>query len=170
MKGFSIVVAVDEERGIGIKGQLPWRISADMGYFVRLTTQAPDGERNAVLMGRKTWESIPAKYRPLSNRHNVVLSRVGCEVPEQVTVVEDFESARAAAESSSSVFVIGGAAIYEQAIALAGCEKLYITRISGCHDCDAFFPKWERRFRLARILEQGESGEHHYQVEVWTRS
>jgi dihydrofolate reductase len=61
--------------GIGQAGTLPWRLKAEMKHFARMTSTAQtDGQRNAVLMGRKTWESIPAKFRPLKNRFNVVLT------------------------------------------------------------------------------------------------
>ena len=74
---FSVVVAVcKQSRGIGKDNQLPWRLRADMQYFKQLTRSTRDPtKRNAVIMGRKTWQSIPPKFRPLDDRVNVVLSR-----------------------------------------------------------------------------------------------
>merc|ERR1719208_697474 len=72
---FSIVVAASaQEGGIGVDQNLPWRLAGDMKFFKELTSEAADNKRNAVVMGRKTWESIPAKFRPLPGRLNVVLT------------------------------------------------------------------------------------------------
>jgi len=70
----SIIVAATTANGIGKNGRLPWCIYEDMKYFMHVTQNAPEGTQNAVIMGRKTWESIPAKYRPLSKRLNIVIS------------------------------------------------------------------------------------------------
>ncbi len=73
------IVAATLSNGIGIiqgsSGTLPWRLPKEMAFFARATTYAPAGTRNAVIMGRRTWESIPSKFRPLKDRVNVVLSR-----------------------------------------------------------------------------------------------
>jgi dihydrofolate reductase len=72
---FSIIVAATQSRGIGYNGSLPWRISGDMAYFKKVTTETMDkSKRNSVIMGKKTWLSIPEKFRPLSNRLNIVIS------------------------------------------------------------------------------------------------
>lgn len=74
---FQIVVAATKARGIGRDGSMPWRLPTDMAYFKRLTSEREDDaqRQNAVVMGRKTWDSIPAKFRPLRDRLNVVISR-----------------------------------------------------------------------------------------------
>jgi hypothetical protein len=75
---FQIVVAATKSGGIGLKGVMPWSLPADMEYFRQLTsttTDANSGRLNAVVMGRKTWDSIPQKFRPLKNRVNIVISR-----------------------------------------------------------------------------------------------
>jgi dihydrofolate reductase len=75
MSHLTIIVAATKSNGIGQHGKLPWRLSKEMAYFARVTSTAPEGRKNAVIMGRKTWESIPANFRPLSKRLNVVISR-----------------------------------------------------------------------------------------------
>ena len=72
---FSLVVATDLNRGIGLKGDLPWRLKGDLAYFRDLTSKTLDpNKKNVVIMGRTTWDSIPEKFRPLPNRLNIVLS------------------------------------------------------------------------------------------------
>ena len=75
MSRLTLIVAATKTNGIGQKSRLPWRLSKEMAYFKRITCNAPEGRINAVLMGRKTWESIPAKFKPLPNRVNIVISR-----------------------------------------------------------------------------------------------
>src|SRR5689334_4792565 len=72
---FSIIVAVDEQFGIGRNKLLPWNIPGDMKHFKEITTRSSEGKQNFVIMGRKTWDSIPEKFRPLPGRVNCVLSR-----------------------------------------------------------------------------------------------
>lgn len=72
----NLIVAVDSRGGIGRNGGIPWRLPHELVRFAQLTTATTDPEKkNAVLMGRKVWESIPSKFRPLKNRLNIVLSR-----------------------------------------------------------------------------------------------
>lgn len=75
MSRLTIIVAVTKANGIGQNGQLPWRLSKELKYFAQVTSNAPEGKRNAVIMGRNTWESIPPKFRPLPKRLNIVVSR-----------------------------------------------------------------------------------------------
>lgn len=70
-----LIVAATITNGIGHSGALPWRLPNEMAYFAKVTSKAPDRGVNAVVMGRKSWESIPPKFRPLKNRLNVVVSR-----------------------------------------------------------------------------------------------
>merc|ERR1719421_691737 len=75
----SVIVATTQKGGIGKDGTLPWKLPEDMAHFKKVTTAAPEGKMNAVVMGRKTWESIPEKFKPLPGRINVVLSRKAAE-------------------------------------------------------------------------------------------
>ena len=75
MSRLTIIVAATKGNGIGVNAGLPWRLSKEIKYFARVTTSAPEGSQNAVIMGRNTWESIPTKFRPLPKRTNIVISR-----------------------------------------------------------------------------------------------
>jgi dihydrofolate reductase len=78
-RSFSVIVATASNMGIGVKGGLPWRLPSDMGFFKQMTSTVtkPTATRNAVIMGRRTWESIPFKFRPLSQRLNVIVTKSG---------------------------------------------------------------------------------------------
>lgn len=124
---------------IGRRGGLPWRLSGDMGFFKRATMGKP------VLMGRKTWDSLPKK--PLPGRPNLVLSRDPALAAAGAEAFTSFEAmlARArtlAAESGAEeVVVIGGAALY--ALALPEAGRLYLTEVAADPIGDAFFPAFD---------------------------
>lgn len=144
MKNFAIIVAIDEKMGIGKGNSLPWRLSKDMQRFKEITQSAPEGKQNAVIMGRKTWESLPAKYRPLPGRLNVVLSsKPDIGLPAGVLSAASFDHALRSLEvreDVAGIFIIGGGIVFEQAIRHKECAKLYLTRITGDFSCDVFFP------------------------------
>lgn len=174
MKRFDIVVAADENRGIAAGGDLPWHLPGDLAHFKRITSEAPAGKRNAVIMGRKTWESIPPKFRPLPRRLNVVLTRrVDYDVPAGVLVAPDIDAALTAASEGepardvARVFVVGGGQVYTEAIALPSCERVYITRVLARYDCDTFFPAFESDYELESVMSEGRDGEVAYRIEVW---
>eukprot|EP01045_Picozoa_sp_COSAG04_P048030 COSAG04_NODE_18218_length_448_cov_1.017192_1_plen_105_part_10 len=98
---FDLVVAMDAKRGIGIEWRLPWHLPGDMAYFRSLTmaTHVPRA-KNAVLMGRRTWESIPERFQPLPKRRNVILTRQTDYAASEADVFADFESALADLEAA----------------------------------------------------------------------
>jgi len=175
MKKFSIVVAATAgSMGIGRNGGLPWRISGDMAFFKQVTTSVPKSpiqKMNAVIMGRKTWESIPDKFRPLSDRLNIVLSRnpnirKEFSLPEEVVIMSSLDEALAYVSKNretdiEQVFVIGGDSVYKDAINSNYCEKIYFTSIENdINDCDAFFPiisasKYQLISRSSKQEEKG---------------
>jgi dihydrofolate reductase/thymidylate synthase len=145
---FQIVVAATKEMGIGKDGKLPWKLPSDMKFFKEITssTSAPL-KKNAVIMGRKTWESIPDQFRPLTGRLNVVLSRSGSfdiATAENVVMCGSLGSALemlAALPYSMSietVFVIGGGQIYREALCAPNCDAIHITEIENAFECDTF--------------------------------
>ncbi len=125
----AIIAALDHRRAIGKDGKLPWHIPEDLKRFKRLTTG------HAVLMGRRTWESLG---RPLPGRRNVVLSSSPVPGIESYASIE--ESLRALA-SAERVFVIGGGNVYAQLIDRA--DELYLTLVDRNVEADAFFPPYE---------------------------
>jgi dihydrofolate reductase len=147
MRTYSIVVATDEKNGIGKNGTLAWRLMADIKYFKKVTTETKDPtKQNAVIMGRKTWESLPEKFRPLPGRKNVVLSRdPNLKLPEHVLLYSSFGKALVDLVNYhyiENVYLIGGAQIYTEALKdfETYCDSLYVTHLKGDFNCDAFFP------------------------------
>ena len=131
MKSFSIIVALNEQNGIGLNNKIPWKCPEDLRFFKQIT------ENNIVIMGRKTWESLP--YRPLKNRINIVLSRNKIEnLPENTYYFDSLEKALSYENENKKIFVIGGSEIYRQASQLK-CNKIYLTRIFNNCDCDKYF-------------------------------
>ncbi len=150
-KMFSIVVAMDDRRGIGANGVLPWHLPEDLKHFKDITAKTSGPSRkNAVIMGRKTWESLPKKFRPLPDRLNVVLSRnAGFEAPGAL-IESTLERAMDVLEKNSkieNIFVIGGAQIYTYALHHPLCQRLLITFVRGDFTCDVFFPPFPNRFK-----------------------
>lgn len=130
---YQVVVAATENLGIGKDGKLPWRLPSDLKFFKNITTTTSDpGKRNAILMGRKTWESLPAEHRPLPGRLNVVLTRSGSfdiATVENVIICGSIMSALELLAASpyclsiEKVFVIGGGEILR-------CALVFLTSLS----------------------------------------
>ena len=131
----SLIAAMDKNRVIGQNGRLPWRLPADMQYFVRMTTGKP------VIMGRKTYESLKPKYKPLRDRTNIILTHNHNYDAPGCIVVHTIEEALAAGSNAPEVMVIGGANTYEQFLPLA--DRLYLTIIHAAFDGDAQFPPYD---------------------------
>ncbi len=152
VKPFDIVVAADLKDGIGKDQTLPWKLSGDMAYFKELTCSVTSpGMSNAVIMGRKTWESIPPKFRPLSGRLNIVLTRdAGFELPAGVLKAGDFEEALSFCQTPhvENIFVIGGGAIFAQSMHHAALNRLYLTDVHAVYPCDTFLPPYKEDFEL----------------------
>ena len=158
MKQFSIIVAFDSQYGIGKNGQLAWNLSMDIKHFKEITTAVTDpNKKNALIMGRKTWESLPQKFRPLPGRVNLVLSKLGkLDLPSGVLCSQSLDEAldQLSIPGIENIFVIGGAQIYALAMEHPLCQKLYVTHVQGEHGCDAFFPPISRQFFPISSSEQ----------------
>jgi len=151
----SLIAALAGNRAIGKDNELLWHLPEDMRHFRETTRGKP------VIMGRKTWESLPESFRPLPGRHNIVISRDPAYQASGATLAGSLADAlrQAAAESTAEeVFVIGGATLYRQALPLA--NRLYLTEIEQDFDGDVFFPDvlpqdWDE---ISRQPSQGTSG------------
>ena len=131
-----LIAAMDNDRVIGQGNDIPWRgkLPADMAHFQKLTMG------HTVVMGRKTWESIPLKYRPLPGRANVVLTRDASYHVSGAYAVRTLDEA-ISRTGSSRVFIIGGALIYKQYLSVA--HRLELTHIDTSSGGDTFFPQFD---------------------------
>ena len=144
---FDVVVAADLDWGIGKSQGLPWpRLRGDLRHFKRLTTQASPGKRNAIVMGRKTWQSKEVSERPLPGRLNIVVSRGKLSVADGVLASSSLDEAIAVPPDIENTFVIGGAGLYEAAIAHPALRYVYLTRVTGRFACDVHVPDLDDRF------------------------
>jgi dihydrofolate reductase len=151
----TLVAGVARNGAIGRDGGLLWRLPEDMAHFKALTMGHP------VIMGRKTWDSLPAKFRPLPGRRNLVLSRQAGLSLEGAEVFATLESAFAAASDADQVFIIGGAQLYAEALPHA--DRLALTEIDADFDGDTLFPPWPREqfVETARETHHGPAGRGH---------
>jgi len=131
-----IVAAGANNMVIGKDNDLLWHIPKDLKRFKEVTNGHP------VIMGRKTWESIPERFRPLPNRDNFVITRNENYEASGATVTSSLEKAiqLASGKKSSEIFIIGGASIYKEAVGIA--DKLYITLVHKEYEGDTFFPDY----------------------------
>jgi len=135
----ALVVARAANGVIGRDGDLPWRLKSDLALFKANTLGKP------ILMGRKTWDSLPRK--PLPGRMNVVLSRDGSFQPEQAVVCESFMEAvqmareQAEEDGAAEVCVIGGRSLFEAALPKA--KRLYLTEVAAKVEGDVHFPDFD---------------------------
>jgi dihydrofolate reductase len=151
----SLIAAVGKNNVIGADGDLPWSLPKDMKFFSSTT------RGHHVLMGRKNFESIPEKYRPLPGRPNLVVTRNtnykadGAAV--FTTINEAINHARLAGEEE--LFIVGGGEIYKQTLHLA--DALYITEVDAEPEGDAHFPAFERGAYKAEQIAQYDKDEKH---------
>lgn len=166
--GIVPIWAADDHGGIGRDGSVPWYLPPDIRHFRVLTTGTG---QNAVVMGRRTWDSIAPRYRPLKGRFNIVMTRAGgVDAPPGVAVVPDFDAAVFAAEGYVRLWVVGGGQIYPQALARADCRVVIVTRVSGDFGCDTFVPPLPSDFHLATTTAELEHGGIGYRFERWERT
>lgn len=180
-----LIVAVDADFGLAKNGQIPWSCPEDMKRFKRLTIG--DG-RNAVIMGRKTWQSLPEKNMPLPQRLNVVLTTdrcrwwkyenvaMGAETERgsrDFRVTHSFDDAVMTARSlaSGDVWIIGGAQVYSEALASGKVSTVEVTRIDGCHYCDLFVEDFKpdelRSLGFHQVAGEAHAG---FSFETWGRA
>jgi dihydrofolate reductase/thymidylate synthase len=166
-----IIVAYDDKNGIGKAGGIPWFLKNELKYFANVTKHTNNPLlQNVVIMGRKTWESLPRK--PLPGRINVVLTCSG-------TIYEDaysYSSLEIALNelknmdnvNKDNIYIIGGAQLYKEALESDECEKLYATEVYGNYNADTFFPKIPVSYELTDVSQFYKENDIHYRHLVYT--
>mmetsp|Transcript_23387 Transcript_23387/g.36100 ORF Transcript_23387/g.36100 Transcript_23387/m.36100 type:complete len:231 (+) Transcript_23387:112-804(+) len=181
----AVVAAASNSRGIGYAGQMPWRLPGDMKHFRQVTSSSSsvdiDGDTkiNAVIMGRKTWDSIPPKFRPLEGRTNVVLTRSGSkdDYPQDVLVASSLQEATAQLQEQQgktlgTIYIIGGGQVYEECLKSGMVNRVVYTEVDSetlptDTKFDAFFPElqedeWDcRPFTTVTPHEKENSSTNH---------
>ena len=138
---------MDKDRGIGRNNDLMWHLPKDMRFFRETTLD------HVVIMGRKNYDSIPLKYRPLDRRENVILTRNKSFQAQNCTIHNSLNDAVASFknEKERKVFIIGGGQVYKEALDLDLVLEMYITEVNSTYGADTFFPdfdvsKWNKTF------------------------
>lgn len=146
-KKLKLILACSINGVIGKDNKLPWSIPEDMKYFKKVT------EGHSVIMGRKTWESIPEKFRPLPNRVNTVVSKnLSFHAPGAI-VCQSIEHA-IELSNSGDVWIMGGASIYEEVLKNHKVEEIHITIAEKAYEGDAFFDFTHLyNYRVEQIIE-----------------
>lgn len=124
---------------IGFNGRMPWHLPEDLAHFKQTTLGKP------VIMGRKTWDSLPASFRPLPDRRNIVVTRQSSWQAQGAEVAHTLEQAIALCQNEPSVWVMGGAEIYRQALPLA--QRIVVTQIDADFEGDAFAPELDANWQ-----------------------
>lgn len=158
MTEISIIVAVARDYGIGKDNQLLWHISEDLKRFKKITAG------HSVIMGRKTWLSLPR--RPLPKRRNIVLSRNPNFKDEGAEAFTSIEKVLETVENEEKIFIIGGQKIYEQFLNIA--HTLYITRVDEVFEADTFFSEisddnWENIETSQWFVDEKSSLKYRYE-------
>ena len=151
---YKAIAAIASNQAIGKNGDLPWRLPADLKWFKKITMG------HAVIMGRKTWDSLP---RPLPGRRNFVLSRTINQVAG-MEVLNSFEEINQVV-AGGVVFIIGGEQVYSQTLPI--CDELFLTEVATkVADADAFFPNFRNNFTPVEILDECKD----FTLRKWTRN
>jgi dihydrofolate reductase len=159
----ALIVAMDLERGIGKDNDLMWHLPRDMKFF-KETTQG-----HIVVMGRKNYDSIPERFRPLPNRENAVLTRnmefkaEGCEVFNSLeSCLKHYSN-----ETERTVFIIGGGEIYKLALEANVIEEMYITHVNHKYGADTFFADFDlKNWSVETILQHPADEKHNASFSV----
>lgn len=157
----TLIVAMDAHRGIGKANDLPWHLPRDMQFFKATTMH------HTVVMGRKNWDSIPVKFRPLKNRKNIVLSRQNDFKAKGAFVLHHLDDLHNALEEDKKCFVIGGTEIFTQVLQKGWVNELYVTHIEHIFEADTFFPHvdWED-WNEEEILHFEKDEKNHYSFTI----
>ena len=160
----SLIVAVAENGVIGKDNDLIWHLPKDMQFFKKITIG------HHVIMGRKNFESIPHKYRPLPNRTNIIITRQSEYKAEGCIVVNSVETALEIAKNNGDIepFIIGGGQIYRIAIEKNLVDKIYLTKIHHSFKGDTFFPELSSDWTETNKTENKADEKHKYNYDFIT--
>ena len=154
---FSIIAAIGKNNALGKDNDLIFHIKEDMDFFRKTTTG------HKVVMGSKTWNSLPAK---LKNRENIVISRHNIpEADKTVNNLEDYIAKNI--DTQEEIFIIGGGSIYTQFLPYA--KHLYLTEVDSEPEADVFFPEFDKRFYRRKKIKHGKQGELEYSIVKYTK-
>lgn len=158
MQHFSLVVACTSQGGIGFQNKIPWHIKEDYQHFKAITTETTTSEKwNVVIMGRKTWDSLPKK--PLPQRINMVISRqrdLKIDAIVCSSLAMALRQCHKFQDVIEKIFVIGGAEIYREALKHERCQAIYMTRILfplGEPEMDTFVPELQENQLLKQFTK-----------------
>jgi dihydrofolate reductase len=159
-----LIVAMDINRGIGKDNDLMWHLPSDMRFFKETTLN------QIVVMGRKNYESIPEKFRPLPNRENVILTRNQDFIAENCLIfnsVRDVIVHYKTDRTGRDIFIIGGGQIYKEVLDLDVIDEMYITHVEHSFDADTFFPEIDlKNWKVESLLKKEIDDKNQYAFEV----
>lgn len=144
---FNIIVGVSNNNGIGYNNKIPWKNREDMMFFKNIsTTTQNNSKQNAIIMGRKTFESLGKT--PLKNRHNIVITRQKYNNVDCFVNLDECLDYCKNQDEIESIFVIGGETLYKEAVKHPLCKKIYLNKVNTNDICDTFFNYEESEFNV----------------------
>lgn len=168
---YKLIAAVSKDDGIGKQGYLPWRIKEDLAFFSKMTR---GNGNNAVIMGRKTWNSLEGKHLP--GRDNYILSStLDCEEEASGNVIQSFANIATLEthiddRNYDDVWVIGGSEIYKHYLDSIKVDTCYLTCLDQVFECDTFFPSLTRsEWKLAEVDELTTNQEFKVEIKKFTK-
>ena len=151
----SMIAAMAKNRVIGLNNDLPWHLPDDFTFFKSTTKHHP------VIMGRKNFESLPPKFKPLPDRTNIILTRNNDYKADGAYVFSEWKEALdyALTEKKDEIFIIGGGEIYKQGLVFA--DRIYLTEINAEIDGDTFFPEFDKRIWVENVRKHHPQDDRH---------
>lgn len=159
LKPLKIIIAVDNKNGFARGNEIPWFLPEDLRFFQKQTTRTIDSaKQNAVIFGRVTFETIPKQHRPLKNRRNLIVSKCNSQMfgNDNIDICDSFESAHILASESNNIediYICGGEALYNWALASEYCDTIYVTRIQKDYQCDRFLDPIKGNWKIELLSE-----------------
>lgn len=165
----NLIIASDEKNGIWKNNTLPWHIPEDLKYFAKITSTTKNAEKiNALIMWRKTWDSIPSKFKPFKNRINCILTKKKNKTNSlNVFYFNSFEACISDLNQKNDIeqiFIIWWAELYNYTLENDKIDKIYLTKINWDYNCDTFFSGIPENFKLKNSKKAKE-----YKFEIYEK-